>query len=258
MQQLLPISNRKIKQGTVIDYPRFKWRGMHLDCARQFYSVEKIMELLKLMSMFKMNRFHWHLTDNEAWRLDLSSYPNLTKKLAFRGYNEKIPGTYGAGFGPTGGFYSKKDIIKIIKFAKNLSIEVMPEIDIPSHCWSLINNFKELQEDKDKSWEKYKGIYPNNTLNPGLKETWNFLEKIFLEVSNIFPFNFIHVGFDEIPINSWTQSPSVKKLMKKYKLVNRDQVQEYFLKKIDRIHERIRPINKGLVKIKFIYTKTNR
>ena len=129
------------------------------------------------MALFKLNRFHWHLTDNEAWRLELSCFPNLARDLSFRGYNQQVPGTYGGGIGPTGGYYSKNDVKKIINHAKKLSIEVMPEIDIPSHSWALINNLKKLQEKNDLSWKDYKGTYKNNTLNPGLSFTWKFIEK---------------------------------------------------------------------------------
>ena len=238
ISQMLLSNNGKIKIGTIIDKPRFSWRGFHLDCARQFYPKNKILRLLNFMAIFKLNRFHWHLTDNEAWRLELKSYPELTKKLSYRGYNNLIPPTYGGGIGPTGGFYSKKDIKDIIKHAKKLSIEIMPEIDIPAHSWAIMKYMKKLNEKDDRSWNNFKGNYSNNTLNPGLEFTWKFLNNVFNEVSKLFPFSIIHIGGDERPKNSWTKSPSVKKLMKKHKLKNLNLVQEYFVNKIKKINKK--------------------
>ena len=126
--------------GEIQDRPKFNWRGMHLDCSRQFHSIDQIKRLLVYMSLFKLNRFHWHLTDNEAWRLDLECFPNLANKSSFRGYKEIIPPLYGTGYFKSGGYYSKDDVKKLINFAKNLNIEIMPEIDLPAHSWGIITN----------------------------------------------------------------------------------------------------------------------
>ncbi len=233
--QILIINNHYLKKGYIEDYPRFSWRGMHLDCARQYYPIKKIKSLLNLMSLYKMNRLHLHLTDNEAWRINLKSFPNLAKDLSFRGYEKLVPPTYGSGFGPRGGFYRKKELKDLIQYSKKLSIEIIPEIDIPSHSWALVNHIEQLQEKEDQSWDNYKGTYKNNTLNPGIAFTWKFIKKVFKEVSEIFPHNIIHIGFDEIPKNSWTKSPAVKKIMKKNKINNISDVKNYFVRRIQNI-----------------------
>jgi len=233
--QMLSLGKGILKQGIIHDYPRFLWRGMHLDCARQYYPVDKILKLLNFMALFKLNRFHWHLTDNEAWRLDIKCFPNLAKNLSLRGYNKKIPPTYGSGLGPTGGYYRRTDVNKILKHAKKLSIEIMPEVDIPAHSWALINHLKKLKEDSDLSWKSFKGNYSNNTLNPGLDFTWVFIEKVLKEISSIFNFSVIHIGVDERPKNSWTKSPAIKRLMTVKNLKNTEDVQDYFVKNVQKL-----------------------
>ena len=98
------------------------------------------------MSFFKLNRFHWHLTDNEAWRLDIESFPNLAKLTSYRGYNEIIPPVYGTGYNKSGGYYSKEDVKDLILFAKDLNIEIMPEIDLPAHSWALLQVMPQLYD----------------------------------------------------------------------------------------------------------------
>ena len=108
--QLINFYKSKLPLGSIEDKPSLGWRGMHLDCARQFYSIDEIKRLMDYMCFFKLNRFHWHLTDNEAWRVELASYPKLTKIGSFRGYNESIPPFYGTGYNKTGGYYSRSQI----------------------------------------------------------------------------------------------------------------------------------------------------
>ena len=169
--------HKKLPIGLIQDKPQFNWRGMHLDCARQFHSVTQIKRLLDYMVLFKLNRFHWHLTDNEAWRLDVKSFPNLAKQTSFRGYHEIIPPVYGTGYHRSGGFYSSKDVKEIIEYAKKLNIEVMPEIDLPAHSWALIQVKPELHDSKSNNIFQDVGNYQNNTINPSLDATWNFLER---------------------------------------------------------------------------------
>jgi len=218
--------------GKIEDIPRFNWRGMHLDCARQFYTIEQIKRLLIYMSLFKLNRFHWHLTDNEAWRLDLDSFPNLAKKTSFRGYKEVIPPLYGSGYYKTGGYYSKEDVRNLINFAKNLNIEIMPEIDLPAHSWALLQIMPELYDHSSNIESQDVGNYKNNTINPALSSTWNFLEKTIQEISDLFPYGIVHVGLDERPKLSWEGSQNIIKMMKEKNLLNYEEVQDFYMNKI--------------------------
>ena len=218
--------------GEIEDNPRFKWRGMHLDCSRQYYSVKQIKRLLIYMSIFKLNRFHWHLTDNEAWRLDLKSYPNLAKQSSFRGYKQIIPPVYGSGYNKTGGFYSNDDVKDLISFAKKLNIEIMPEIDLPAHSWALIQCMPELYDHTSNFESSDVGSYKDNTINPALKETWSFLTKTIAEISNLFSYDFVHVGVDERPKTAWEGSAKILNLMRDKNFKTFDEVQDFYTNKI--------------------------
>jgi len=229
---LISFHNNKLPLGSIYDNPKFKWRGMHLDCVRQFHTVRQIKKLLNYMALFKLNRFHWHLTDNESWRLDLKSYPQLVRQSAFRGYREMIPPVYGSGFKRYGGYYSLRDVKEIVKYAKKLNIEVMPEIELPAHSWATIQVLPNLHDRMQNSRFQDIGNYENNTINPALESTWSFLETVLKEVSEIFPFSLIHIGVDERPKNAWDGSPKMIKFMKKNKINNFDEIQDYFVNRI--------------------------
>ena len=229
---LISYYDKKLPLGLIKDKPMFSWRGMHLDCARQYYSTKQIKRLLEYMALFKLNRFHWHLTDNEAWRLDIKSFPKIARKSAYRGYRQIIPPVYGSGYNKYGGYYKTKDVKEIIKYAKGLNIEVMPEIDLPAHSWALIQVMPEIINHNFKKKFHDIGNYKNNTINPSLNRTWHFIENVFKEVSTIFPFYLIHIGVDERPKNSWEQDNSIKDFMKKNNINNFDKLQDYFVNRI--------------------------
>jgi len=230
--QLINFYKTNLPLGFIEDTPILNWRGMHLDCARQFYSIQEIKRLLDYMSYFKLNRFHWHLTDNEAWRIELNKYPNLTKVGAFRGYNEKIPPFYGTGYSKSGGYYTRTEIKDLIDYAKRLNIEIMPEIDLPAHSWTLLQIMPELRDQTSNISSEDVGNYPDNTINPALEETHTFLKNILEELSEIFSFNIIHVGVDERPKESWEGSPKVIEYMKKNNISSFDELQDDYMNKI--------------------------
>ncbi len=230
--QLIHFYKNKLPLCNIEDKPSLKWRGMHLDCARQYYTIAEIKRLFIYMSLFKMNRFHWHLTDNEAWRLQLNCYPDLTKSGAFRGYKQIVPPLYGSGYSKNGGYYSKEDILELINFGKKLNIEIMPEIDLPAHSWTLLQIMPELRDRSANIESQDVGSYSNNTINPSVEETNIFLENVFNEISEIFPFNIIHVGMDERPKESWEGSPQIIEFMKKNNLSTLEEVQDMYMNNI--------------------------
>ncbi len=230
--QLLNYYESSLPLGLIQDSPALNWRGMHLDCARQFYTIDEIKRLLDYMSFFKLNRFHWHLTDNEAWRVDLECYPNLTKVGAFRGYNEAILPFYGTGYDKSGGYYSRTEVKELIEYAKLRNIEIMPEIDLPAHSWTLLQVMPELRDASSNIISEDVGNYPNNTINPALEETHIFLKKILEELSEIFSFNIIHVGVDERPKESWEGSPKVIEYMKNNNINSFDELQDDYMNNI--------------------------
>ena len=218
--------------GNIEDRPRFSWRGMHLDCARQFHTIDQIKRLLIYMSIFKLNRFHWHLTDNEAWRLDLENFPNLAKKTSFRGFKETIPPFYGSGYLKNGGYYSKHDVRELIIFAKNLNIEIMPEIDLPAHSWALLQVMPELYDHSSRIESRDVGNYKNNTINPALPSVWKFLEKTIQELGDLFSYDVVHMGLDERPKSAWEGSEKITEMMKEKNLLNYKEVQDFYISKI--------------------------
>ena len=217
---------------SIEDKPSLNWRGMHLDCARQFYTIDEIKRLMDYMCFFKLNRFHWHLTDNEAWRVELECYPNLTKVGAYRGYNEIIPPFYGTGYNKTGGYYSRSQILELIEYARDRNIEIMPEIDLPAHSWTLLQVMPELRDSSSNIVSEDVGNYQNNTINPAVEETHRFLKNILEELSEIFSFNIIHVGVDERPKESWEGSPKVIEYMKKNGIGSFDELQDEYMNNI--------------------------
>ncbi|MDC3131290.1 family 20 glycosylhydrolase [Pelagibacteraceae bacterium] len=235
LTQLIGVYKTKLPICDIEDKPKYLWRGMHLDCARQFYSIKELKRLFDYMAFFKLNKFHWHLTDNEAWRIEIKKYPQLTKIGSYRGYNSLIPPFYGSGYKKYGGFYSQKEIIELINYAKNLNIEIMPEIDIPSHSWTLLQIIPQLRKNISKNNIKDIGNYYNNTINPILSTTKSFLNDVFDEIGKIFSFDTIHIGMDEMPKNVWDGSKIIKKFMIKNKIRSENELQIYFIKYIKKI-----------------------
>jgi len=197
--------------GMIEDAPRFSWRGQHLDCGRHFYEVETILRLLDLMAMIKLNRFHWHFADDEAFRLQLDTLPELAQ-THFRGEGELVPGVFGGGR-RAGGCYSKADAKRVVDHAKALGIEVMPEIETPAHAFALCQLFPETRDRKENSAEQSVQGYFENVMNPAMPESWRVWESMIDEVAAIFPFNVLHLGGDELPHDTWQGSPAAKELM---------------------------------------------
>jgi len=226
---LIDFYQTKLPICTIHDNPKYQWRGMHLDCARQFYTIDEIKRLFNYMALFKLNRFHWHLTDNEAWRIEIKKYPDLALNGGYRGYNFKIPPLYGSGYDKYGGYYSQEDIKDLIIYAKKLNIEIMPEIDLPAHSWALLEIMPELREQSSNIVSEDVGSYKNNTINPSLEKTVTFLKDMLNEVSDIFSYDVIHVGVDERPSNAWEGSPAIIEFMKKNNIKSQEEYQDYYM-----------------------------
>ncbi len=236
-----PQKSWRIPSCTIEDYPHFKWRGIMLDTSRNFFSTAYIKKFIDRMAQHKLNRFHWHLTDDEGWRIEIKHYPLLTKVGARRGPGTKLPfSTYPAMRGPKNkiqsGYYTQNDIKEIVAYAKARSIEILPEIDMPAHAKAAIIAYpKLLQDPKDKSHYRSVQKISNNTINPGMESSYIFLENVISEVSKLFPFGYIHLGGDEIPKGAWQKSPAVQNLMQKKGLRNSKEVQNYFFTRLDKI-----------------------
>jgi len=230
--QLNQTYHKLIPCGTINDQPRFNWRGQHLDCARHFYAVESILKLLDLMSLFKLNKFHWHGTDDESFRFKLDSNPELATATSKRGDNLLVPPIFGSGPSPTGGCYDSSDIKQIIERASSNYIDVMPEFDLPGHNLSLVQLFPSTRDPRDKSNEVSVQGYIKNTLNPAMPETYSIVEPLIDDLCKLFPGEYIHLGGDEMPPDSWLESPEVSNMKKKYNLETNKDVLSWFINKL--------------------------
>ncbi len=196
--------------GEISDQPAHAWRGCHLDVARQFYSVNTVEQFLNVMAWNKLNRFHWHLSDDEAWRVEINAYPELTEIGAWRGHGKPIPPVLGTGSRTVGGFYTQQDIKQVVKSADRLGIVVVPELDMPGHCYAALQSITNLADPLEPvSYKSLQG-FANNCLNPVRDETYTFIEHVLDELLPLFPGNFWHVGADEVPDTAWHAAPSVR------------------------------------------------
>jgi len=228
---LLQTTAGALPLGRIVDAPRFGYRGQHLDCARHFYRVETILRLLDLMALLKLNRFHWHFADDEAFRIEVDCAPDLWRKTAFRGEHEMIPGVYGGGI-RSGGSYSKADVARVLQRAQELHIEVVPEIEIPAHSHALIKAVPGLRDPGDIGEEVSVHGYLDNVINPAMPTTWDFLHPLMAEIAEMFPLRLLHLGCDEAPHGAWSGSPAVAALKKREGLQTADDVQGWMMARL--------------------------
>jgi hexosaminidase len=203
--------------GTIEDEPRMEWRGCHLDVSRQFYSSAEVSRFLRVMAWNKLNRFHWHLSDDEGWRIEIDAFPELTAIGAWRGHGLPLPPLLGSGPQRWGGYYSKAAIREIVALGQDLGIETLPEIDIPGHCYAVLQSLPNLRDPGETG--EYASVqgFPNNCLNPAYEPVYTFLEKVIDELVEMFPFGVIHVGADEVPLGAWSGSPLALAMLEKLK-----------------------------------------
>ncbi|MGI0528260.1 beta-N-acetylhexosaminidase [Rhizobium giardinii] len=219
--------------GTIADAPRYSWRGCHLDVSRQFYPVSDLSRLIDILAWLKLNIFHWHLTDDEAWRLEIKAYPELTTVGVLRSPDGPLLPQLGNGADPVGGFYSQADVRGLVAHASALNVEIVPEIDIPGHNAATLVALRDLSDGQEapESYHSVQG-YANNALNPAVPFTYEFLEKVFDEMVELFPSVYIHVGGDEVADGAWLASPLARSLMEREGISGTIGLQSYFLKQV--------------------------
>jgi hexosaminidase len=221
---------------TILDYPRFGYRGLSLDVSRHFITIEQVKRLLDLMALHKLNQFQWHLSDDEGWRIEIKKYPELTSIGAWRGFGRTLPPAYGSGAKRYGGYYSQAEIHDVVKYANERHITIIPEIDMPGHARAMIHSLPTLLIDaQDKSQYTSVQGYHDNVLSPCLDNTYTVIDNIVTEVSQLFPAQTIHVGSDEVPADVWLKSPACQSLMASQGLKTVNELQNYFLKRIQHI-----------------------
>lgn len=219
--------------GRIEDAPRHSWRGAMLDVSRQFAPAGDVLRFLDLMAWYRFNLFHWHLTDDEGWRIEIPSLPPLTTVGAIRGPKLPIPPQLGGGIAPQGGFYSHDDIRAVVAHAATLGIDILPEVDMPGHCTALLAALPHLR-DPDEPADSYRAVqgHANNALNAAIPETWEVIGTILDTLVALFPFRLIHVGGDEVAESAWLSSPRARALMQREGLAGTFELQSFFLTRL--------------------------
>lgn len=248
LRQLLPASIEKcmplakpilkVPCGNIKDSPRFKYRGLMLDTARHMFSVEFIKKFIDVLAAYKFNTFHWHLTDDQGWRIEIKRYPLLQSIAAFRKQTIVGHGRYNYPYmydrKRYGGYYSQEEIKEIVAFAKERYITVIPEIEFPGHCSAALAAYPQIgcintQYETAIRW----GIFPA-TYCAGNEETFQFAENLLREVMQLFPSTLIHIGGDEVQKNCWKNCSLCQKRIQQEGLTGEEQLKSYFIKRIEK------------------------
>lgn len=227
---------------TVKDYPRFAWRGMHLDVSRHFFSPELVKQYIDLMAAYKMNTFHWHLSDDQGWRLEIKKYPKLTSVGAWRvDQNDKPWGDRPqakAGEKPTyGGYYTQEQVKDIVRYAADRAITIVPELDVPGHSAAAIASYPYLSCSQQPQLPMTGGNYTgmSSSLCAGNDSTYTFLQNVYAELMALFPSQYVHVGGDEVDKTPWKNCSKCQTRMKADGLKNEEELQSYFIRRMEKI-----------------------
>jgi len=226
----------------VTDFPRFGWRGLMLDVSRHFFPVSFVKKYIDQLAKYKMNRFHWHLTDDQGWRIEIKSLPRLTSVGAWR---VTRTGTWWDRERPApgevpdyGGYYTQEEIREVVRYAEKRFVTILPEIDVPGHSLAAIAAYPELACVEDIYYvnpgSRYYGEV-DNSLCVGNEQVYDFLDKVFTEVAELFPGKYIHVGGDEAYKGFWRKCPKCQRKMQAEGLRNVNELQSYFIKRAEKI-----------------------
>jgi hexosaminidase len=241
LMQLIPAERNasvKIPCIEIDDYPRFGYRGLHLDVSRHFFSVSFVKKYIDLMAAYKLNTFHWHLTDDQGWRIEIKKYPLLTQVGSKRAqtmvgnFHDSDPQQFDNT--PYGGYYTQEEVRDVVKYAADRYINIVPEIEMPGHSVAAIAAYPELSCDPAKAykvaetWGGFDDVYCPS------EYTFNFMQDVLTEVMALFPSKYIHIGGDEVSKAAWRQSDFCQKLIKKLKLKNEEGLQSYFIQRIEK------------------------
>lgn len=245
LRQLLPPELEKKEQQEIKwelpfcqieDVPRYGYRGMHLDVARHFFTVEEVKNYLDIMALHKFNTFHWHLTEDQGWRIEIKKYPKLTEVGAWRketiiGHNNTGPQTFdGKRYG---GFYTQEEVKDVVAYAQKLHITIIPEIEMPGHSLAALSAYPELgctegPFEAATRWGIFKDVYCPK------EETFQFLEDVLTEVMELFPGKYIHIGADECPKDRWKESALCQRIIEEQGLKDEHELQSYFVRRIEK------------------------
>jgi len=257
IRQLLPAgiegSGVKLKQltlpaVTINDQPAYAWRGMHLDVSRHFFSISYLRKFIDVMALYKMNKFHLHLTDDQGWRVEIKKYPKLTSEGAWRTFNNQDsacmkkakdnpdfiidPKHIVKKNGKTmyGGFYTQQQLKDLVAYAAAKHIDIIPEIDMPGHMMAAINSYPFLTCNGENKF----GELFSKPICPANESTYEFAQNVFTEIMDIFPSKYIHIGGDEVDRTDWEKSAAVKDFMKQHEIKDMAALHSYFINRMEK------------------------
>ena len=246
--QMLPEDISQVRYSRIVlpacrikDYPRFHWRGCHLDVSRHFFGVSHVKKQLDLMASYKMNKFHWHLTDDHGWRIEIAQYPALNDIGSWRVDRDNQPWGEADPAGvdeprTNGGYYTKDEIREIVEYAAERFIDVIPEIDFPGHCCAILEAYPELAcANDDTTYTVQFGPYwpPRAILCGGNDSVMSFLKNVMDEVIPLFPSGYIHIGGDEAVKDNWRRCPRCQQRIKSLHLQDEEQLQSWMMVEIE-------------------------
>lgn len=250
IRQLL--QNHTLPSADIQDFPLYSYRGMHLDVSRHFFSLDYLKKFIDRLAIYKFNKLHLHLTDDQGWRIEIKKYPLLTQNGAFRKFNnqdsiciERSKATHDPSMYPDpkfitvkgkdtiyGGFYTQEEMQEIVRYAQARHIDIIPEIDMPGHMNAAIQNYPYLACSSEIGWGD--GEVFTVPICPCNESTFEFAENIFKEIFQIFPYEYVHIGADEVNKKSWKSSAACKVLMEKEGLKDVDELQSHFVKRMEK------------------------
>ena len=245
LKQLMPrnvmagVRDESVKEWRVpcvfiVDEPRFSWRGFMLDEGRHFYGKEEVKKIIDVMAAYKMNRFHWHLTEDQGWRIEIKKYPKLTEVGAWRDSKVCAWGDVKPDGIRYGGYYTHKDIKEVVEYAKERFVEIVPEVDIPGHSQAAVASYPEFlacdPENKHDVW-LWQGV-SNDVINVANPLAVQFAKDVIDELTELFPFGYIHLGGDECPTHKWERNSDCQALLKEIGSENYRDLQIHFYRQL--------------------------
>lgn len=222
----------------VEDWPRFGYRGMHLDIARTYSNKEEVLKYIESMAYHKINKFHWHLSDDEGWRVEIKSRPELAEIGGFRGGDSPVFPIYGAWDRKYGGYFTHEDIREVVEFARVRNIEIIPEIDLPGHSRTAGKVYPHILCDGPKDTANSAGYDMRDVWCVSKDENYAILDDILREISELFPSQYIHIGGDEVNMNQWNRCPLCQETMKKEGFSTGHQLESHFMARLEKILEK--------------------
>ncbi len=245
--QLLPVAGEAGSRPTnwsipcvdIADHPRFRWRGLMLDVSRHFFTREEVKQLLDEMAWHKLNMFHWHLVDDQGWRLEIKKYPRLTEVGAWRkeigfGCDAKASTAYGSD-GRYGGYYTQDDIREVVAYAQARHITIVPEIEMPGHASAALMAYPQYSCTGGPFTTDLPGGVFNGVFCAGNDDSFAFVEDILTEVCALFPGPYIHIGGDEVLVDNWKNCPKCRARMKQERLTKESELEGYFIRRVEKI-----------------------